>query len=45
MEERRAFDRDYGEIRWYQDAVFESKTIEEVVDMLIKTLKEVVRQW
>lgn len=44
-EERRAFNRDYGEIRWYQDAVFESKTIEEVVDMLIKTLKEVVRQW
>lgn len=44
-EERRAFNRDYGEIRWYQDAVFESKTIEEVVDILIKTLKEVVRQW
>ena len=44
-EELRAFDRDYGEIRWYQDAVFESKTIEEVVDILIKTLKEVVRQW
>lgn len=44
-EERRAFNRDYGEIRWYQDAFFESKTIEEVVDMLIKTLKEVVRQW
>lgn len=44
-EERRAFNRDYGEIRWFQEAVFESKTIEEVVDMLIKTLKEVVRQW
>ena len=28
-----------------QDAVFESKTIEEVVDILIKTLKEVSRQW
>ena len=44
-EERRAFNRDYGEIRWYQDAVFTVSTIEEVVDMLIRTLKEVVRQW
>lgn len=44
-EERRAFDRDYGEIRWHQDAVFESKTIEEVVDVLIDTTIEVVRQW
>lgn len=45
MEERRAFDRDYGEIRWFQEAGFTVSTIEEVVDMLIKTLKEVVRQW
>ena len=44
-EERCASNHDYGEIRWYQSTVFESKTIEEVVDMLIKTLKEVVRQW
>lgn len=44
-EERRAFDHDYGEIRWYQDAVFESKTIEEVVDKLIATMIEVNRQW
>lgn len=45
IEERRAFDHDYGEIRWYQDAVFESKTIEEVVDVLIDTMIEVSRQW
>lgn len=44
-EERRAFNRDYGEIRWFQEADFTVSTIEEVVDMLIKTLKEVVRQW
>ena len=44
-EERRAFNHDYGEIRWYQDAVFTVSSIEEVVDILIKTLKEVVRQW
>lgn len=44
-EERRAFNRDYGEIRWFQEAFFTVSTIEEVVDMLIKTLKEVVRQW
>ena len=44
-EERRAFDRDYGEIRWFQEADFTVSTIEEVVDMLIKTMKEVVRQW
>lgn len=44
-EERRAFNHDYGEIRWYQDAVFESKTIEEVVDKLIATMIEVSRQW
>lgn len=44
-EERRAFNRDYGEIRWYQDAVFESKTIEEVVDKLIATMIGVNRQW
>lgn len=45
VEERRAFDRDYGEIRWYQEAVFESKTVEEVVDKLIATMIEVCRQW
>ena len=44
-EERRAFNRDYGEIRWFQEADFTVSTIEEVVEMLIKTLKEVVRQW
>lgn len=44
-EERRAFNRDYGEIRWFQEADFTVSKIEEVVDMLIKTLKEVVRQW
>lgn len=43
--ERRAFDRDYGEIRWFQEAFFTVSSIEEVVDMLIKTMKEVVRQW
>lgn len=44
-EERRAFNRDYGEIRWYQEAFFESETIEEVVDKLIATMIEVNRQW
>ena len=44
-EERRAFNRDYGEIRWFQEADFTVSTIEEVVDMLIRTLKEVVRHW
>lgn len=44
-EERRAFNRDYGEIRWFQEADFTVSTIEEVVEMLIKTMKEVVRQW
>lgn len=44
-EERRAFNRDYSEIRWFQEAVFTVSTIEEVVDILIMTLKEVVRQW
>lgn len=44
-EERHAFNRDYGEIRWFQEADFTVSTIEEVVDMLIKTLKEVVHQW
>lgn len=44
-EERRAFNRDYGEIRWFQEAGFTVSTIEEVVDVLIKTLKEVIRQW
>lgn len=44
-EERRAFNRDYGEIRWFQEADFTVSTIEEVVEMLIKTMKEVIRQW
>ena len=44
-EERRAFNRDYGEIRWFQEADFTVSTTEEVVDVLIKTLKEVIRQW
>lgn len=44
-EERRAFDHQYGEIRWHQDADFEVKSIEEVVDKLIETFIEVSRQW
>ena len=44
-EERREFNRQYREIRWYQEAFFESSTIEEVVDKLIATLIEVNRQW
>lgn len=44
-EERRAFNHDYGEIRWFQEAFFTVSSIEEVVDMLITTLKEVVHQW
>lgn len=44
-EERRAFDLQYGEIRWHQDAFFEVNTIEEVVDKLILTVLEISRQW
>lgn len=44
-EERRAFDHQYGEIRWHQDAVFEVKSIEEVVDRLITTFVEIENQW
>lgn len=44
-EERRAFDRQYGEIRWHQDAVFEVKSIDEVVDKLIETFVEIENQW
>lgn len=44
-EERRAFDRQYGEIHWHQDAVFEVKSIEEVADKLVETFVEVSRQW
>lgn len=44
-EERRAFDHQYGEIRWHQDAVFEVKSIEEVVDKLIETFVEIENQW
>lgn len=44
-EERLAFDRQYGEIRWHQDAVFEAKTIEEVADRLITTFVEIENQW
>ena len=44
-EERRAFDRQYGAIRWHQDAFFDSETIEEVVDKLILTVLEISRQW
>ena len=44
-EERRAFDRQYGEIRWFQEAVFESNSIGEVVDRLITTLVEIENQW
>ena len=44
-EERLAFDRQYGEIRWHQDAVFEVKSIEEVVDKLIETFVEIENQW
>jgi hypothetical protein len=44
-EERRAFNRDYGEIRWHQDAFFDATTIEEVADKLIETFIEVSRQW
>lgn len=44
-EERQAFDRQYGEIRWHQDAVFEVKSIEEVVDKLIETFVEIENQW
>ena len=44
-EERRAFNRDYSEIRWHQDAFFTVQSIEEVVDMLIETFIEVSRQW
>lgn len=45
IEERRAFDRDYGEIRWHQDAFFDAETIEEVVDKLITTFVEIENQW
>lgn len=44
-EERRAFDRQYGEIRWFQEAVFTVSSIEEVVDKLITTLIEIENQW
>ena len=44
-EERRAFDRQYGEIRWFQEAVFTVSSIEEVVDRLITTLVEIENQW
>lgn len=44
-EERRTFDRQYGEIRWHQDAVFEVKSTEEVVDKLIETFVEIENQW
>lgn len=44
-EERRAFDHQYSEIRWHQDAVFEVKSIEEVVDKLIETFVEIENQW
>lgn len=44
-EERRAFDRQYSEIRWHQDAVFEVKSIEEVIDKLIETFAEIEEQW
>lgn len=44
-EERRAFDRQYGEIRWFQEAVFESESIGEVVDKLITTFVEIENQW
>ena len=43
-EERRAFERQYSEIRWHQDAVFEVKSIEEVVDKLIETFVEIENQ-
>lgn len=44
-EERRAFDRQYGEIRWFQEAVFTVSSIEEVVDKLITTFIEIENQW
>lgn len=44
-EERRSFDRQYGEIRWHQDVVFEVKSIEEVIDKLIATFVEIENQW
>lgn len=44
-EERRTFDRQYGAIRWHQDAFFDVATIEEVADKLIETFIEVSRQW
>ena len=44
-EERRAFDRQYGEIRWFQEAVFTVSSIEEVVDKLITTFVEIENQW
>ena len=44
-EERRAFDRQYGEIRWFQEAVFTASSIEEVIDKLITTFVETENQW
>lgn len=44
-EERRAFDRQYGEIRWFQEAVFTVSSIEEVADKLITTFIEIENQW
>lgn len=44
-EERRAFDRQYGEIRWFQEAVFTVSSIEEVIDKLITTFVEIENQW
>ena len=44
-EERRAFDRQYGEIRWFQEAVFTVSSIAEVVDKLITTFVEIENQW
>ena len=44
-EERRAFDRQYGEIRWFQEAVFTVSSIEEVIDKLITTFVETENQW
>lgn len=44
-EERRAFDRQYGEIRWFQEAVFTVSSIEEVVEKLITTFVEIENQW
>lgn len=44
-EERRAFDRQYGEIRWFQEAVFTVSSIDEVIDKLITTFVEIENQW